>query len=136
MQVSRFDEAVDREGTGALAFARQRYGMPPDVVPLWVADMAFRMPETIALALADTVRHGIIGYAVPTDGYYDSLAGWFERRHGWTVDPRASIQTRGVVHALYLIVDALTTPGDGVLIQPPVYAPFFEAIRRSGRRLL
>ncbi|MDR1151536.1 MAG: PatB family C-S lyase [Bifidobacteriaceae bacterium] len=136
MQGSRFDEVIDREGTGALALDRARFGLPLDVTPLWIADMGFAAPNAVTTALAGRVQHGILGYSVPTPGYFEALGGWFARRHGWHVDPRQSVQTRGVVHALYLALDALTDPGAGVIIQPPVYPPFFQAIRDTGRRLL
>jgi cystathionine beta-lyase len=110
--------------------------MAPDVTPLWLADMAFRTPLPIRQALEERIEHGIIGYSVPTEDYYDSLGGWFERRHGWVVDPRGAVQTRGVVHALHLALESLTSPGAGVIIQPPVYQPFFEAVQLTGRRLL
>jgi cystathionine beta-lyase len=135
-QGSRFDQVVDRSGTGALMLARERYSVPADATPLWVADMAFRAPEAVTQALAERVRHGIFGYSLPTDAYYEALAGWFARRHGWEVDPRAAVLTRGVVHALYLALEALTPPDAGVIIQPPVYAPFFEVVKATGRRLL
>lgn len=133
---SPFDEVVSREGLGLLGQARARFGKPADVTPLWLADMGFRTPENVRRVLGERVASGIIGYSVPTSGYYEALGGWFERRHGWVVDPRKSVLTRGVVHAVHLALDALTEPGDGVVIQPPVYQPFFDAVRATGRRLL
>ncbi|MDR1634974.1 MAG: pyridoxal phosphate-dependent aminotransferase [Bifidobacteriaceae bacterium] len=136
MRRSVFDEVINRSGTGALMLARERYGVPADALPLWVADMAFRTPPTVTEALAERVRHGIFGYSLPTPAYYDALAGWFERRHAWELDPRTAVLTRGVVHGLYLTLEALTAPGAGVIIQPPVYPPFFEVVRDTGRRVL
>ncbi|MDR2378091.1 MAG: PatB family C-S lyase [Bifidobacteriaceae bacterium] len=136
MPQTRFDEIVSREGTDALAFARKRHAVPEDATPLWIADMAFRAPEAVTSALAERVEHGIFGYALPGEAYFEALAGWFGRRHGWTVDTAAAVPTRGVVHALYLTLQALTEPGAGVIIQPPVYAPFFEAVNNTGRRVL
>ncbi|MDR2453158.1 MAG: PatB family C-S lyase [Bifidobacteriaceae bacterium] len=133
---SEFDRLIDRAGTGALAWDRRRHGVPADALPLWVADMAFAAPPAVRQALAERAAHGIIGYSVPTDSYYEALAGWFERRHGWQVEARAAVLTRGVVHGLHLALEALTKPGDGVIVQPPVYAPFFEAVHGRGRRLL
>jgi cystathionine beta-lyase len=133
---SVFDRVVEREGTDALALARERYGMPAGVTPLWIADMAFEAPAVVRRALAERTEHGIFGYGLPGSGYFDALTGWFGRRHGWPVDPAWAVLTRGVVHALYLSLEALTEPGDGVIIQPPVYQPFFEAVQQTGRRLL
>ncbi|MDR2381664.1 MAG: pyridoxal phosphate-dependent aminotransferase [Bifidobacteriaceae bacterium] len=131
-----FDRVIDRSGTGALALDRHGHGVPADALPLWVADMNFATPPPVREALAARVEHGIVGYGVPTDGYYEAMAGWFERRHGWSVDPQSAVMTRGVVHGLYLAVEALTRPGDGVIIQSPVYPPFFDVARAAGRRIL
>jgi cystathionine beta-lyase len=133
---SVFDVEVSREGTGALALDREGHGLPPDAVPLWVADMAFPAPPAVREALAERVRHGIFGYSIPTDAYWRAVGGWFQRRHGWAPDPALAVLTRGLVHAIYLALSALTQPGAGVIIQPPVYPPFFEAVRATGRRLL
>ncbi|MDR1293890.1 MAG: hypothetical protein LBK59_02855, partial [Bifidobacteriaceae bacterium] len=115
---------MDREGAGALALAHELHGMPPDATPLWVADMAFSPPDAVREALARRSSGGAFGYSIPTDAYFEALGGWFERRHGWNVDPRTSVISRGVIHGLHLAIEVLTEPGDGVLIQPPVYPPF------------
>lgn len=132
---AEFDQVIDREGTGALALTRAEHGLPPDATPLWVADMGFRTPPAVRRALSERVEHGIVGYSVPTEGYYGALAGWFERRHGWPVDARASVQTRGVVHAVHLAIESLSQPGEGVIVQTPAYPPFFDAVKLTGRRL-
>jgi cystathionine beta-lyase len=109
--------------------------MPPDVTALWLADMGFKAPAHVRQLLAQRAEHGIFGYSVPTEGYYDSVGSWFARRHNWEIDPRQAVITRGVVHAIYLALDVLTEPGDAVIIQPPVYHPFFEAVQRTGRQV-
>jgi cystathionine beta-lyase len=127
---------MERQGTGALALAHRQHGMPPDATPLWVADMAFSPPDAVREVLARRSAGGALGYSIPTDGYVEALGGWFARRHGWHVDPSTAVISRGVVHGLHLAIESLTEPGDGVLIQPPVYPPFFATIRATGRRLL
>jgi cystathionine beta-lyase len=133
---SLFDEEIDRSVTPAVALDRERHGVPPDAIPLWIADMGFAAPEPVIRALVERARHGIFGYERIGDTYTGALTEWFARRHGWTVDTRGLVVTRGAVHALYLAVEALTAPGDGVIVQPPVYPPFFAAVRDTGRRLL
>ena len=97
-----------------------------DIVPMWVADMDFRT------ALCRRVEHGVFGYVQVPAAYYDAVAGWFSRRHGWTIDPRTIIYTTGVVPALSAVVKALTRPGDRVLVQTPAYNCFFSSIRNNG----
>jgi cystathionine beta-lyase len=132
-----FDQPIDRYGTQSIKFdsAAER-GKPADAFPLWVADMDFSAPPCVAEALEQRVAHGVYGYS-DTDGAYDSaLTSWFAVRHGWRVEPRWNCVTPGVVPALFFAVRGLTEPGDGVLLQTPVYYPFFAAVREQGRALL
>lgn len=137
MRTYDFDEVIDRRGTNSLKydFALER-GRPADVLPLWVADMDFHAPPCVLEALQQTVAHGIFGYSETKESYAEAVTGWFGRRFGW--QPRAEwlVKTPGVVYALAMAVRALTRPGDGVLIQPPVYYPFYEVIRDNGRALV
>lgn len=132
-----FDTPVERRGTGCIKydFAVER-GYPADVLPLWVADMDFPVPECVTKALTDRVQHGIFGYSDTKDGYFEAVRSWFARRHGLTVEKEWLIKTPGVVFALAQAVRALTEPGDGVVIQTPVYAPFHMVVRNNGRKLL
>lgn len=132
-----FDRVIDRRGTGSLKydFAVER-GKPADVLPLWVADMDFRAPQPVLDALHRAVEHGIFGYSEVKGDYFDAVGGWFARRFAWQPKPEWLIKTPGVVYALAMAVRALTRPGDGVLIQPPVYYPFFSVIRDNDRRVV
>lgn len=132
-----FDTPVERRGTSCIKydFAVER-GYPADVLPLWVADMDFPVPECVTKALTDRVQHGIFGYSDTKDGYFEAVQSWFARRHGLTVEKEWLIKTPGVVFALAQAVRALTEPGDGVVIQTPVYAPFHMVVRNNGRKLL
>lgn len=129
-----FDAVIDRKNTNSLKydFAVER-GRPADVLPLWVADMDFRAPEPVLEALHRAVEHGIFGYSDVKAGYYDAVSGWFAQNFGWQTQPEWLIKTPGVVFALAMAVRALTQPGDSVLIQPPVYYPFFSVIRDNDR---
>ncbi len=131
-----FDRVIERRGTDSLKydFAVKR-GRPADVLPLWVADMDFEGPECVINELTNTVKDGIFGYSESGEDYFQALHSWFERRHSWDVKENWLVKTPGVVFALAAAVRGLTNPGDSVLIQTPVYYPFFEVIRDNGRRI-
>ncbi|MCH5208328.1 MAG: pyridoxal phosphate-dependent aminotransferase [Oscillospiraceae bacterium] len=132
-----FDTVIDRKNTNSLKFdfAAER-GRPADVLPLWVADMDFPAPRPVLDALHKAVEHGIFGYSEVKDEYYTAVSGWFKEHFGWDTKPEWLVKTPGVVYALAMAVRALTEPGDSVLIQPPVYYPFYEVIRDNDRRLV
>ena len=129
-----FDAVIDRKNTNSLKydFAVER-GRPADVLPLWVADMDFRAPAPVLEALHRAVEHGIFGYSDVKPDYYAAVSNWFSQRFGWQTQPEWLVKTPGVVYALAMSVRALTQPGDAVLIQPPVYYPFFSVIRDNDR---
>jgi cystathionine beta-lyase len=102
------------------------------ILPMWIADMDFPSPQPVIDALVARAQHGVYGYTGLSDDYYASVAGWMQRRHGWTVNPDWILTTPGVVCALHLLVRAFLVPGDKVLIQPPVYHPFFAAAENNG----
>lgn len=124
-----FDEIIDRRGTNCVKWDGAEN---PDVLPMWVADMDFRTAPPIIEALSRRVDHGVFGYTRVPQSYYESITGWFARRHGWNIDNDWIIYTSGVVPALSAIIKALTAPGDKVLIQTPVYNCFFSSIRNNG----
>ena len=134
MEQYDFDAIIDRKNTNCLKFdfAAER-GKPSDVLPLWVADMDFRAPKPVLEALHRSVEHGIFGYSEVKLDYYDVVSSWFSWRFGWQTQPQWLVKTPGVVFALAMAVRALTQPGDSVLIQPPVYYPFFGVIRDNDR---
>lgn len=129
-----FDTIVPRRGTNSYKWD----SMPAnqDVLPLWVADMDFRTAPVITEALARRVQHGIFGYVRVPDEYYTTVTRWFERRHDWHIDTEWMIYTSGVVPAVSAVIKALTAPGDGVVVQTPVYNCFFSSIRNNGCRIV
>ena len=135
--MSIFDTIPNRKNTNSLKydFAQQR-GKPSDILPLWVADMDFSTPDCVIQALVEKAQHGIYGYSEPDQKYFDVLKNWFSTRHGWAVEESWLVKTPGVVFALCAAIRAFTQPGDAVLIQPPVYYPFFESIADNGRTLV
>lgn len=132
-----FDKIINRKGTRSLKydFAKRR-GLPEDVLPLWVADMDFETSSYIEDALTERVNHGIFGYSEVQTSYFEIVRGWMKRHHGWDVEEKWLIKTPGIVFALAMAVKAYTEPGDGVLIQMPVYYPFSEVIEDNGRRVV
>ncbi len=132
-----FDTKVSRAGTASLKYdARQQYFGRDDVVPLWVADMDFPAPEAVTKALVARAEHGIFGYTDYPESVYESLQWWFRRRHQWKISRESILFCPGVVPSLYAAVTALTQPKDKVIIQTPVYHPFFTAVTDTGRTLL
>ena len=129
-----FDTVIERRGTNSLKFdfAAER-GRPADVLPLWVDDMDFRAPQAVIDALQSAVAHGIFGYSEIKGEYYEAVSGWFRERFGWQTQPEWLVKTPGVVYALAMAVRALTKEGDTVLLQPPVYYPFYSVVRDNGR---
>ena len=132
-----FDEIIDRRGTDCLKydFGPKRKGRS-DLLPMWVADMDFKLPDEILADLHKRVDHGIFGYTDPLDDYFEALNHWFSTRYGYTVDPEWVTLGAGLVYAVHLSVQAFTKPGEGVMVMQPVYYPFSEAIKQNGRKLV
>lgn len=123
----------DRRGSGSYKWD----SIPnPDMIPLWVADMDFKTAPCVIEALARRVDHGVFGYTLVDDSYYEALTGWFASRHGYDIDSRMVIYTSGVVPAISAIIKALARPGEGVIVQTPVYNCFFSSIRNNGCRIV
>ena len=132
-----FDLVLDRHGTNSVKWdlAEERFGVK-DVLPMWVADMDFRSPQPVIDALKRRAEHGIFGYTGMTPSYYEAVVRWMEHRHGWAVQPEWIVFSPGVVPALNALITTFSEPGDQVIVQTPVYYPFFYAIERNGRRIL
>ena len=128
-----FNAPAVRRGSGCMKWDE---APDSDVIPLWVADMDFRTAPNIIRALSKRVEHGVFGYTFVDDEYYQRLADWFSSRHGWTFARGQVIYTSGVVPALSAIIKALTRPGDGVIVQTPVYNCFFSSIRNNGCKII
>ena len=137
MSKYNFDTPVDRRGTSCLKydFGMKRKGRD-DLLPLWVADMDFRLPDEILDELHERIDHGIFGYTDPDASYFEALNRWFSAHHGYTVDPDTVTVGCGVVYGLATGVKAFSEVGEGVLIQQPVYYPFREVIEDNGRRFI
>ncbi|MBO6239641.1 MAG: pyridoxal phosphate-dependent aminotransferase [Butyrivibrio sp.] len=132
-----FDEIIDRKGTSSLKydFGPERKGRD-DLLPLWVADMDFKLPEEILSDIEKRVRHGIFGYTDPKDGYKKALSSWYKKRHGFEIRDEWNTVVPGIVYSIALAIKAFTEQGDGVLIQQPVYYPFMETIKLNNRKVV
>lgn len=124
-----FDEIIPRRGTNSYKWDSDA---DPEVLPMWVADMDFRTAPAVTEALTARASQGIFGYTRVPDSYYTAVSDWFASRHGWTFGASSVIYTSGVVPAISAIIKALTSPGDKVLVQTPVYNCFFSSIRNNG----
>ncbi|MBP8038609.1 MAG: pyridoxal phosphate-dependent aminotransferase, partial [Prevotella sp.] len=124
-----FDKQIERRGTNSY-----KWDLPKedDVIPMWVADMDFQTAPCIIEALKKRVEHGVFGYTLVPDSYFEAITNWFKRRHNWQIDRSWILYTSGVVPALTASLQALTMPGEKVLIQTPAYNCFFTSIMNCG----
>ena len=132
-----FDAVVNRKNTNAIKYdlAKKR-GKPEDAVSLWIADMDFPTAPCIQKAVAEKAAHGIWGYSRPDNRYYDALKKWYKERHNFEVQNEWVVNTPGVCFALATAVKAFTKEGESVLIQKPVYYPFFNIINSLQRKVV
>jgi cystathionine beta-lyase len=132
-----FDTPINREKVGSLKFdARKAYFGTQDVMPMWVADMDFAAPQAVTDALTERAKHPIYGYHMYPASMYQAMQDWFVKRFDWSIKRSSIIMCPGVVPTLTAIIEALTQPGDKVLIQPPVYHPFFSVVETTKRTLV
>lgn len=137
MKIYNFDELIDRTHTNCIKYdGRKVFFGNADVLPLWVADMDFRTPDFIVEAIKERAEKDIYGYTFRGESYNLSIVNWLKRRHNWDIKPEWISFSPGVVAGLTLAIEALSKPGDGVIIQPPVYFPFFDSVKGTGRELI
>ncbi len=128
-----FDEPVVRRGTNCVKWDETA---DPDIIPMWVADMDFRVAPAIQKALEDRVAHGVFGYNIVPESYYEAVISWFRRRHQWEISRESILYTTAVVPAVSCVIKALTMPGEKVLILSPAYNCFFSSIQNNGCEVL
>ena len=132
-----FDLPIPRDGTDSIKHdGRTEYFGTPEVLPLWVADMDFAAPEAVTQALLARAAHPVYGYSRHPEALFSALIDWMRQRHDWRIERDWILIAPGVVPSLHASVLAFTAPGEGVIVQPPVYFPFFSAATASGRRLI
>ena len=128
-----FDELVERRGTGCVKWDE---APSADVIPLWVADMDFKAAPAILEAVKKRAEHGVFGYNIVPESYYEAVISWFRRRHQWEIQREWILYTTAVVPAMSCVIKALTMPGEKVLILSPAYNCFFSSIRNNGCEVL
>ncbi len=132
-----FSRDINRSGSASLKYdGRQNMFGTAEVIPLWVADMDFPAPPAVTAALAARAVHPIYGYTIYPDSLYQALIHWLKQRHGWEVQREWIVMCPGVVPTLHAAVMAYAGPGGSVIVQPPVYFPFFSAVTSTGGQLL
>ena len=137
-----FDEIVERRGTGCVKWDEEApcqggCRIPPEeVIPLWVADMDFRAAPAILEAVRKRAEHGIFGYNIVPESYYEAVISWFRRRHQWSIQRQSILYTTAVVPAMSCVIKASTMPGEKVLILSPAYNCFFSSIKNNGCEVL
>ena len=143
------DQEIPRTGTGSAKWGASfedgefvqtdrsdpKYG-DDQLLPLWVADMDFRCPPAVVEALQERAAHGLFGYTMITDSYYESVISWAKRRYQWEIEKEWIEVLPGVVPAINIIVQTFTEPNDKIMIQRPVYFPFTAAIENNGRQVV
>ena len=132
-----FDAPLDRRGTDSVKWdwkPTNRSGSP--LLPMWVADMDFAAPPAVRRALTERIRHPVYGYTFVADGHIDAFTAWQQKRNAWELSREWVIHTPGVMPAVRAAILAFTEPGDEVVIQPPVYFPFFSAVSDNDRAVL
>ena len=132
-----FDRIIDRRGTSSLKWDQLEtlFG-GEDVLPLFVADMDFEAPREVVEAIVEAGEARRLRLHDPNRRYYEAVTGWLERRHGWAIEREWLVSSPGVVPALAAAIHAFTEPGDGVILQSPVYYPFYDVIRANGRTIV
>lgn len=130
-----FDAPVDRWGTWSEKWDQRTPGWP-DALPMWVADMDFSAPPEVTAAMAERIAHGLYGYTFVPESSYEAAVSWRYARCGHRIKPEWITFSTGVVCSLKAAIAAFTAPGDSIVVQPPVYPPFFGMAAREGRRLL
>ena len=126
-----FDKITDRSGT--LSY---KWDVKEGELPMWVADMDFEVATPIKQAIVRRAEHGIFGYTAMPDEFFEAISSYWGRRHGYKIPTEHMIYSNGVVAAISSIVRKLTTPGENVLIQAPVYNIFYNSILNNGRNVL
>jgi len=132
-----FDEVIDRKNTNCIKYdAVKRYFKKDDVQPLWVADMDFKTPKFIVEAIQKKVSQELFGYPEPHISLFNSIGNWMQKRHQWKIETKDIMLVAGVVAGLSAAVEAFSEEEDEIIVQTPVYYPFFSVIKNNNRKLI
>lgn len=134
-----FDMVHERKNTCSLKWDGMdgRFGtVPDDALPMWVADMDFLSPPEVINAIRERALQGVFGYVHASVSSFEAVAGWVRSIHGWDIQPDWIISCTGVMPAIGAAIRAFSRPGDGIIIQPPVYPPFFRIVADNDRKVV
>lgn len=132
-----FDKIIDRRGTASVKWdLRNEIFKKENVLPMWVADMDFETPDFIVDAVKERAFHPVYGYSLMEKSYFDAFISFTKRRHQWEIKQEWMVFSPGIVTAVNAAIKAFTNEGEGVIVQPPVYFPFFSAVNNNKRKLL
>jgi len=134
-----FETVINRTNTGSFKWEQMKSWKPDakdGIVPFSVADMEFKMAPEIIEGLKEYLDTAILGYAIPTESYFNAVCGWMKKRHNWDIKPEWITGSNGVVRAFFAAVRAFSDPGDGIIIMTPVYYPFYNALSKNNRKLV
>ncbi len=135
--IFNFDEPINRLNTDCVKYdGLSLYMNAEGTLPMWVADMDFKSPPCIVDALKKRLEHEIFGYTLKTDRFYHSIIHWLEKRHGWEVKKEWISLSPGVVAGFTIAIEQFTEPHDKIIVQPPVYFPFFQSVKDSNRQVV
>jgi cystathionine beta-lyase len=135
-----FDEYQERRGSGSTKWdgcnEKFQVDSTEDIIPMWIADMDFRSPQEVIDTIVERAKFGSYGYTIKDDALYEVVMQWVERRYNWTIEKDWIVFSPGVIPGFNIAIQSLTDPGDGIIVQTPVYYPFMEAADRNGRTLV
>ena len=132
-----FDELIDRKNTNSSKWdGTDKMFQKENLLPMWIADMDFLSPRPITEAIINRAEHGVFGYTFLSPEYYKAVINWFQRRYNWTIEKKWIFFTPGVLPGLSFSVQAFSSPGDKIIVQNPVYTPFYQIIKNNDRKRL
>lgn len=132
-----FDTVIDRRNTDSMKWDwNEALFGTSDLLPMWIADTDFKAPQAVVDAMRERMDHGVFGYTIRGGAYHDAIIGWVRERYRWNIERDWIAFSPGIVPAISMAILAHTKPGDGILIQPPVYGPFHDVVAKNGRQLV
>ena len=132
-----FDEIISRKGTDCVKHdALKQFFGSDDLLPMWVADMDFRSPDFVMEALRRRCEHEVLGYAIPSEGYWNAVSGWLQRHYHIAASREELHFIPGIVAGIAFVIMAMTNPGDGIMVTTPVYPPFLNLPQNNHRQLV
>lgn len=135
--MSKFQKVTNRLSTRSVKWDwRKKLFNSEEVLPMWVADMDFEVPEAVQNALIKRAEHGIFGYTLTDEKVNETIQIWLNSKHDWEIEKDWLTYSPGVVPTLHTVIEALTSPEDQVLIQTPVYPPFYQVVKKHNRTLV